>query len=340
MPRFRRSAVIVVCGALVSIGLCAWLVVAKVLAANRARDYEQQAAPEFLFEQHRRPFQCADRPQPLPPGYKGPYVTFSSPGVAPYARTRSETLDIPLAEAPALTIASDSSGYIRVFGADQDVSDLQFCAIGEGDSEAEARKFLDQVSMSRVGSLIGLKAGERARTGGHGDLWAQVPMDAPLTVHTIGPVEVQDLNGPLRLSAASGRATILHTTGTVDADAGIVDFAGSRGRVMLRSFSEIDIKITGPRFIGSLSAFGQREVRVLVPPGFESPIEVMVDSKKDLVCRADFCSRMKLESHAGAYVYRKLADSSDAALDHVWFRSDHSTVVIDNWSASPFSPWR
>ena len=87
--------------------------------------------------------------------------------------------------------------------------------MGEGDSEAEARQFLDQVSMSRVGSLISLKAGERARTGGHGDLWAQVPRDAPLTVHIIGAVEVQDLSGPVRISGARGRATILHTTGTV-----------------------------------------------------------------------------------------------------------------------------
>lgn len=340
MFRFRRSAVIVACAAVISIGLCAWLVGVKVRAANRARDYEHEAAPEFLFEQHRYQFRCEDRPQPLPPGYKGPYVTFSSPGIAPYARTHAETVSLPLAEVPALTIASDSSGYIRVFGADQDGSDLKFCAIGEGDSETEARRFLDQVSMNRIGSLISLKAGERARTGGHGDLWAQIPRDAPLTIHTIGAVEVQELSGPVRISAARGRTTILHTTGAVDADGGIVDFAGSRGRVMLNSYSEIDVKLTGPRFLGSLSAYGQREVRVLVPPGFESPIEVMVDSKKDLVCRADFCSRMKLESHVGAYIYRKLADSSEAALDHVSFRSDHSTVVIDNWRAGPFSPRR
>ena len=211
--------------------------------------------------------------------------------------------------------------------------------MGEGDSEAEARQFLGQVSMSRIGSMISLKAGERARTGGHGDLWAQVPRDAPLTLHMIGAVEIRELSGPVRISAR-GRATILHTTGIVDADGEIVDFAGARGRVMLNSFSETDIKLTGPRFLGSLSAYGQREVRVLVPPGFESPIEVMVDSKKDLICRADFCSRMRLENHAGALVYKKLSDSSDAALDRVWFRSDHSTVVIDNWHASPFSPWR
>jgi hypothetical protein len=325
---------------MVPIGLSAWLVAAKVLAANRARDYEHEAAPEFLFEQRQMPFQCADRPQPLPPGYKGPYMTFSSPGVAPYARTRSETLDIPLVEAPSLTIASEPTSFIRISGEDRDSWDLKFCAMGEGDTEAEARQFLQRGSISRTGSLITLSGGQPGRTGVRGDLWAQVPRDAPLTVHTIGAIEVRDLNGPLRISAVGGRATILRTTGIVQAEGEIVDFAGARGRVMLNSYSEIDIKLTGPRFLGSLSAYGQREVRILVPPGFESPIEVMVDNKKDLVCRADFCSRMKLENHAGALVYKKLSDSSDAALDRVWFRSDHSTVVIDNWHASPFSSWR
>jgi hypothetical protein len=57
----------------------------------------------------------------------------------------------------------------------------------------------------------------------------------------------------------------------------------------------------------------------------------MVSRKKDLVCRADFCSRMKQEGRSGAYIFRKDADSSEAASDHVFFRSDHSTVVIDNW---------
>jgi hypothetical protein len=338
MLRIRRPAVVVVCASVICLGLFAWLVVVKVIAADSMRNYERQSAPEFLFEQPPLTFQCADRPQPLPPGYKGPYMMFSSPNMAPYARTRAETMNLPLAEVPALTIASESSGFIRVAGADQDASALKFCAIGEGDSVAEARQFLDQVSMNRVGSLITLKAEERARTGGHGDLWAQFPRDAPLTVHTIGAVEIRDVSGPVRISAAGGRVTILHTTGIVDADGEIVDFAGASGQVMLKSFSEIDIKLTGPRFLGNLSAYGQREVRVLVPHGFQSPVEVMVDEKKDFVCRADFCSGMKQRRYGGAYIFKKYAKSEDVALDHVFFRSDHSTVVIDNWSAGPFRP--
>jgi hypothetical protein len=332
MLRFRKPAIIVVCIVVVCLGLSAWLVAVKVIAANSRRNYDHQSAPEFLFEQRPFLFQCSDRPQPLP---SGEHSWFSSSNTAPYARTRVETLKLPLTEVPALTIASEPTSFLRITGASQDVWELQFCAIGEGDSEPEARQFLDGASMNRTGSLISLNAPNPGRTGSRGDLLAHVPQDAPLTIHAVGAVELRNMGGPVRISAVGGRATILNTTGTVNAEGEVVDFAGARGHVMLTSYSEIDLKLTGPRFQGNLSAYAQREVRVLVPHGFESPIEVMVDSKKDLVCRADFCSGMKEKKEGGAYVFRKYAGSREAALDHVWFRSDHSTVVIDNWSPGP-----
>jgi len=326
--RVRRFDDAVVC-----LGLSTWLVAAKVIAANSTRNYDHQSAPEFLFEQRPFQIQCGDRPQPLPPGE---HSWVSSSNTAPYARTRAETLNLPLTEVPALTIASEPPSFIRIAGASQDVWELQFCAMGEGDTEPEARQFLDEVSMNRTGSLVSLNASHPGRTGGRSDLLAHVPQDAPLTIHAVGAVELRNMSGPVRISAVGGRATILNTTGTVNAEGGTVDFAGARGHVMLTSYSEIDLKLTGPRFLGNLSANAQREVRVLVPHGFESPIEVMVDRKEDLVCRADFCAGMKEEKVGGGYIFRKYAGSGEAALDRVSFRSDHSTVVIDNWSPGPF----
>jgi hypothetical protein len=337
MLRLRKPAIIVICIALVCLGLSAWLVAVKVRAANSTRNYDHQSAPGFLFEQQPFQFHCADRPQPLPPGE---HSWFGSSNTAPYARTRVETLKLPLTEVPALTITSEPPSFLRITGASEDVWKLQFCAMGEGDSEPEARQFLDEISMNRTGSLVSLNAshsGGTGRTGGRSNLLAHVPKDAPLTIYAVGAVELRDMSGPVRIAAVGGRATILNTTGTVNAEGEIVDFAGARGHVMLTSYSEIDLKLTGPRFLGNLSAYAQREVRVLVPHGFESSIEVMVDSKKDFVCRADLCSGMKEERVGGAYVFRKYAGSEEAALDHLWFRSDHSTVIIDNWSPGPFT---
>jgi ferric-dicitrate binding protein FerR (iron transport regulator) len=54
---------------------------------------------------------------------------------------------------------------------------------------------------------------------------------------------VRDLAGPVRIAATHARATVLNTCGQVDATAGVVDFAGSRGRVTLSTEAEIDLKI-------------------------------------------------------------------------------------------------
>jgi hypothetical protein len=243
MLRLSKPVIIVVCVSVICLGLSAWLVAAKVIAANSTRNYDHQSAPEFLFEQGPFRFQCADRPYTLPPGE---HAFIGSPNLAPYARTRVETLNLPLAQVPALTIASEPTSFIRIAGASQDSWDLQFCAIGEGDSEPEARQFLDNVSMNRTGSLISLNAPHPGRTGSRGDLLALVPESAPLTLHVVGPVELRNMSGPVRISAVGGRATILDTTGTVNAEGEVVDFAGARGHVMLTSYSEIDLKLTGP----------------------------------------------------------------------------------------------
>ena len=117
-----------------------------------------------------------------------------------YARTKVETLNLPLAQVPALTIASEPPSFIRIAGASQGVWELQFCATGEGDSESEARGYLGEVSMERTGSLISINATHGGRTGNRGDLLAQVPQDAPLTLHVVGAVELRNMSGPVRIS--------------------------------------------------------------------------------------------------------------------------------------------
>jgi hypothetical protein len=290
------------------------------------RKYDMQPAPDFLFNQ--RPFRlnCGDRPAPLPPGTNG-YVTFSPR--APYARARVDSLNLPLAEVPALTIAAEYRNYVHIEGLAQNRWALQYCAEGEGNTAEEARGYLQSISMTRTGGLLTLNdTHSKGLTGGHGDLFLDAPYYAPLTVHAIGAVEVRDMAGPLHLTATGGRLTILNTTGKVDAQGEIVDFAGSEGNVMLSSESEIDIKLTAAQFQGTLAANAQRPVRVLVPRGFQSPIQAYVNRPKDFVCRADFCSEFKRGREGSLYVFT-YAGSDNSSSDHVDLRSMQSTVVID-----------
>ena len=132
----------------------------------------------------------------------------------------------------------------------------------------------------------------------------------------------------MRITATHARATILDTTGRVNASAFVVDFAGSRGIVNLSAEAEINLKMTVPRFDGELVAWAQRPVRLLVPPGFSTPFQALVNRPRDFVCRANFCSKVTQEKTDGLYVFTYVGDGSTAP-ERFHLRSEHSTVVVD-----------
>jgi hypothetical protein len=280
--------------------------------------------PVSIFDEHPFHFGCTDRPSPLPPGTHG-LVTISP--LAPYARTRLETLNLPLNEVPALTIAAEPVEWIQIAGANQDHWTAQFCAMGEGNTIDEANSYLRSVSMQRTGSLLTLgNTDAHGLTGGRGNLLLTAPADAPVTVHSDAAVEVHDMAGQVRVSAL-GRATILNTTGRVDAWAGAVDYAGSQGSVFLNASWEINFKITATNFRGTLAANAQRQVNAYFPPGFQTPVEVLVNRPKDFVCHADFCSKIKEDRVNG--LYRFTYGNAEGASDHIGMRSWDAQVVLD-----------
>jgi hypothetical protein len=266
---------------------------------------------------------CADRPSPLPPGTHS-FVTISPQ--APYARTRLDTLNLPLYEIPALTIAAEPTNWIHIAGANQDHWSLRFCAKGEGNTAEEANGYLQKISMQRTGSLLTLNNTDaRGLTGGQGTLLLDAPAEAPVTVHSDAAVEVHDMAGPIRISAR-GRATILNTSGLVDASAMIVDFAGSHGNVSLNAPWDINIKLTAQQFHGSLGANAQRQVHALFPPGFQTPVDVLVNRPEDFICRADFCSKIKKSRENSLY---RFTYGDKNAPDHISLRSESAQVVLD-----------
>jgi hypothetical protein len=294
------------------------------MTACSSQNSQPLPPPFSIFDE--RPFQmnCADRPIPLPPGTHA-FVTVSPQ--APYARTRLDTLNLPLDEVPALTIAAEPVNWIRIVGANQDHWAIHFCAMGEGNAAEEANSYLQRISIERIGSLLTLNNTDaRGLTGGQGTLLLEAPAEAPVTVHSDAAVEVHDMAGPVRISAR-GRATVLNTSGLVDVSAMTVDFAGSQGRVSLNAPWDIDIKLTAQKFHGNINAYAQRQVRVFFPPSFQTPIEVLVNRPKDFVCRADFCSKMKKDRVNS--LYRFTYGDFESAPDHISLRSEDTQVVLD-----------
>jgi hypothetical protein len=300
-------------------------------ASDSRPKYELQAAADFLFE--RRPFgsECADRTpgQRMEPGVR----LVVSPQAA-YKRTRPETLTLSRADVPALTITGDPSNWVEVAGNNRGDWSLRFCAQGEGNSEGEARERLQEISMSRVGSAVSLNGPSLSHAvGTGGKLTVDAPADAPIIVHaSFAAVEVRDMTGPVRVTATHGRAKILDTTAKVDATGFVVDFAGSKGTVILSAEAEINLKLTAARFEGTLSAWAQRPVRVLVPRAFQTPFQASVNRPQDFVCRTDFCSKVKQEKKGGLYVFTYVGDGSKPP-EQVQLRSEQATVVIDTVGA-------
>ena len=310
--------------------LAPWLMLLSLGAlltcsASRSRQAQLQPATESLFE--RRPFRSSCAAPPA--GATGAYL-ISGPRL-PFQRERANNLTFPLSAVPSLTVTADESNAIRIAASHNDNWVLDFCAHGEGNTESEALGQLQQVSMERIGDTVSLNNSHTSRTRlTLNTLLVDAPAAAPIVVHaSFAAVQVYGMTAPVRVTASHARAAILDTAGKVDVSGFVVDFAGSEGTVNLNSEREINLKLRAPRFNGSLMAWAQGPVRVLVPPSFQTPFQAIVNRPQDFVCRADICSKVTLEKQNSLSVFTYSGDGS-APRSALHFRSELETLVIDN----------
>jgi HD-GYP domain-containing protein (c-di-GMP phosphodiesterase class II) len=123
--------------------------------AKSLREYDLQPAADFLFE--RRPYEvrCADRK----PGRREidegqTRAVLVAGNQAPYLLTRLDELRLSRADVPVLTVTADPSNCVAVAGSSRPDWSLRFCAQGEGETEDDARKRLQQISMARAGGTV------------------------------------------------------------------------------------------------------------------------------------------------------------------------------------------
>jgi len=251
----------------------------------------------------------------------------------PYRLTRLDELRFSRSDVPALTVTADPANSVAVAGSERSDWSLRFCVQGDGESEHEARQRLDEISMVRSGATVALTAPhllhkQPTRTG-CGDLVVDAPADARVVIHvSYAAVQLRDVKGPVRIAATHGRATILDTSGQVDATAAVIDFSAACGHVTLSAEAEINMKLSASRFEGTLLAWAQRCVRLRVPPGFTTPFRAIVSRRQDFVCRTEFASFVRHEKKGDLHYFTYDGDTvpPDA---HVHLRSEQATVVID-----------
>jgi hypothetical protein len=312
------------------VGASMALALSVVAAQHRfsQRAYNTQGAAAFVFDQRMFHTSCVDRPVKVPMTRGHSYMTVS-PQPA-FARTRLEHLDIPLSEAPALTLDADLGAMIQVQGQVREGWAVRMCALGEGDSEAEANGRVEEVALSRSGGTITLSGrGPDAWPRGRAQLTVDAPEDAPVNIYSAyAAIEIHDMTGPVHTAAAHARTIILNSTGRVDATGDLIDFGGTKGTVNLQASSEIELNLTATRFEGTLRATAVRPLRVLLGKGFQTGFQAMVQRREDFVCRADICAQVTSEKKDGRYLFTYAGDGSSVP-DRVFLRSEASTVVID-----------
>jgi len=304
--------------------------------ARSRRDYELQPAADFLFA--KRPYQdrCADEKPGQAATGDAHHAVLVAGHQKPYRLTRLDELRFSRSDVPALTVTADPANSVAVAGSERSDWSLRFCVQGAGESEHEARQRLHEISMVRSGGTVSLSAPhllhkEQPATG-RGNLVVDGPVDASVVIHaSYAAVQLRDVKGPVRIAATHGRATILDTTGQLDATAFVIDFSAACGHVTLSAEAEINMRLPAPRFEGALVAWAQRCVRLLVPPGFTMPFRAIVSRRQDFVCRTEFASDVRYEKKGDLHYFTYAGADTDAVPPdtHMHLRSEQATVVID-----------
>jgi hypothetical protein len=142
-------------------------------------------------------------------------------------------------------------------------------------------------------------------------------------------MEIFGIAASVEVSTTHARLKIIDVTGKVRATAsvGVIDFAGDRGSIHLKAdgeIGEINLKFGAALFEGTLHAEADVAIRVLLPPGFESPFEAIIDRADLFVCRADIAPDVRCLNREGRTVFTY--GTGDPILRFV----SHGALVIDN----------
>jgi hypothetical protein len=252
-------------------------------AERHRREADRQPVPQFIFERGPIELQTRERingVEQFSPGTT-PQTFLTVSGEAPYRLVRLERQAMPIAEMPRLTVISDPNTSIYVSGIPEaDAWRVEFCAHGEGNTEEEAKERLARIHLERGEGVLrlcrplststlfadsGMSGGELAATG---------PACAPVLIHaSYCYVHVRDVSGPLHVSAAHGRVSLLDTSGEVDAVGFCIDLATAATRALLSVEGEVNLKLR-PGFSGLVTASAQHRVSLRVPADFRTAFRV------------------------------------------------------------------
>lgn len=209
---------------------------------------------------------------------------------------RSElTRTIPQNPNSPLKIQAPVNGGVYVQGWDRSEYSVKACLGAVGDSAADAKAILDQLSLS-------VRDGQLTVTGPNRQQWVgylllQAPNGATLDLSaTNGPIRLNSITASVEARTTNGPISFSDVAGQVKAHAlnGPINVSGNKGSFQLEAQNgPIDVDLEGGVWeSGELEARTQNgPLSLSVPEGYQSSVRVEASRHSPVECRAVQCKQ-------------------------------------------------
>jgi DUF4097 and DUF4098 domain-containing protein YvlB len=209
---------------------------------------------------------------------------------------RSEqTKTIPRNSISSLQIQAPHHGGIYIQGWDRDEYSIKACLGAAGDSPAEAKALMDQLSLS-------IQDGQVTVRGPGGETWVgyllvHAPNGASLELAaTNGPISLNGISASVKAQTTNGPISFNDVGGQVRAHAqnGPINVSGNKGEFHIETQNgPIGVELTGNQWeSGELEASAQNgPLSLMLPSSYRSSVRVEASRHSPIECRAVQCKQ-------------------------------------------------
>ncbi len=219
---------------------------------------------------------------------------------------RSEQVKtIPQNSTSSLRIQAPNTGGVHVEGWNRSEYSIKACLGAAGDSDADARALLDQLSLS-------VRDGQVTVTGPGGGSWVgyllvQAPNGSSLDLSaTNGPISLNSITATVEARTTNGPISFSDVAGQIRARAqnGPIGVSGNKGNFHVETQNgPIAVDLEGSTWeSGELEATAQNgPLSLSLPEGYQSSVRVEASRHSPVECRAVQCKQAIRDMGQAAY---------------------------------------
>jgi len=217
----------------------------------------------------------------------------------------NQTFALSRAEAPLLELNVLEHGQIHVRGWDQAGYSIETCKVGVADTRAAADAIVRAVNVNHTAGNITFNGPASDMGDWMVVFFVKAPKDATLNLEARnGPIEVNGVNGPVRLRATNGPIAVSDCGGSVDVQTqnGPIAFHGDRGNVhLVAQNGPIALNLSADTWNGSLldARTINGPLAVHMPDNFRSGMRLETSGHTPIACQAVQCRTAFTDTTAG-----------------------------------------